>query len=117
VQQLAHLCWLRTKTACTSQQVTEAYESLLLQLSFLYQTNTDGLSNTQINFLEAVLKGEEKISSKDIIITYKLGTSSNVNRIKGALISKEIIEIRGNKIDFIDPMYKNWLKKHYFNLA
>jgi hypothetical protein len=116
VQQLAHLCWLRAKTSCTSEQVTEAYENLLLQLSFLYQTNTDGLSNTQVNFLEAVLKGEEKISSKDIIMTYKLGTSSNVNRIKGALISKEIIEIRGNKIEFIDPMYKNWLKKHYFNL-
>ena len=117
VQQLAHLCWLRTKTSCTKELVNESYESLLLQLSFLYQTNTDGLSNTQVNFLEAVLRDEEKISSKDIIMTYKLGTSSNVSRIKGALINKEIIEIRGNKIYFIDPMYKNWLKKHYFKLS
>lgn len=117
VQQLAHLCWLRTKTACTNQQVSEAYESLLLQLSFLYQTNTDGLSNPQVNFLEAVLKGEVKFSSKETIMNYKLGTSANVNRIKQALISKEIIEIRGARIDFIDPMYKNWLKKHYFKIA
>ncbi len=116
VQQLAHLAWLNTDTTCKNEQVTDAYENLLLQLSFLYQSITDGLSNTQISFLEAVLKGEEKFSSKEIIKAYNLGTSANVTRIKQALTGKEIIESVGNKIEFLDPMYKSWLIKHYFKL-
>jgi AAA+ ATPase superfamily predicted ATPase len=116
VQQLAHLAWLNSENICNAEQVTRAYENLLLQLSFLYQSITDGLSNTQLSFLEAVLKGEEKFSSKEIIKTYNLGTSANVSRIKQALTEKEIIESVGNEIEFLDPMYKSWLSKHYFKL-
>ena len=116
VQQLAHFSWLNAEKICTPEHVTTAFETLLLQLSFLYQSVTDGLSNSQINFLEAVIFGEEKFSSKEIIQTYKLGTSANVIRIKQALVSKEIIEISGSDIEFLDPMYKHWLAKHYFKI-
>lgn len=116
VQQLAHFSWLNAEKICNPEHVTTAFETLLLQLSFLYQSVTDGLSNSQINFLEAVMYGEEKFSSKEIIQTYKLGTSANVIRIKQALVSKEIIEISGSDIEFLDPMYKHWLAKHYFKI-
>ncbi len=115
VQQLAHLSWISTPKSCSKKQITDAYENLLLQLGFLYQTQTDGLSNTQIYFLKAVLSNEERFSSKEVIKTYKLGTSANVNRIKKALENNEIIEAQGNKIEFLDPMYKSWLKQYYFN--
>lgn len=114
VQQLAHLSWLRTSTECDEQLVNYAFENLLLQFGFLYQTNTDALSSTQVYFLDAVLKGEEKFSSKEVIQNFNLGTSANVSRIKQALINKEIMEIHGNIIEFIDPMYKHWLRIHYF---
>jgi hypothetical protein len=117
VQQIAHLSWLNTKKTCKKEQITDAYESLLLQLGFLYQTNTDGLSNTQINFLEAALKETKELSSKETIKTYKLGTSANVSRIKQALINKEVVEINGNQVEFLDPLYKSWLIKHYFKLT
>ncbi|HKJ78101.1 MAG TPA: hypothetical protein VKA10_01145 [Prolixibacteraceae bacterium] len=116
VQQLAHLSWVSTENECKKEIILNAHEKLLLQLSYLYQTNTDGLSNTQIYFLHALLKGEEKFSSKDMIKKYKLGTSANVSRIKQALENKEVIEITGGKIDFNDPVYKSWLKEHYFQL-
>jgi uncharacterized protein YqgQ len=117
VQQLAHFSWLNSSVTCKKEDVTSAFETLLLQLSFLYQTLTDGLSNSQINFLEALLNGEEKFSSKEIIKTYNLGTSANVTRIKQALVNKELIEISGSDIEFLDPMYKHWLAKHYFKIG
>jgi hypothetical protein len=64
-----------------------------------------------------VLRGEEKFSSMEIINKYKLGTSSNVNRIKQALIHKEIIEIQVERIEFIDPLYRDWLKKYYYKIV
>mgnify|MGYP000533682961 FL=1 len=114
VQQLAHLAWNETSGECSVENVDTAFDNLLLQLGFLYQTNTDSLSNTQINFLHALTNKENKLSSKDIIRKYKLGTSANVSRIKQALENKEIIEIQGDKNEFLDPMYKHWLQKHYF---
>jgi hypothetical protein len=37
-----------------------------------------------------------------------------VIRIKNALGEKEIIDIQQGKNEFLDPLYKNWLKHYYF---
>jgi len=33
------------------------------------------------------------------------------------LHDREIIDIIGKKVEFMDPLYKYWLKKYYFNQA
>ena len=114
VQQLAQQVWLRTKKECNAPLIKFAFDNLLTQLSFLFQSITDQLSPKQINFLRAVIDEVEQLSAKETIQDYNLGTSANVLRIKQALINKEIIDIEGNKINFLDPMYKCWLKKYYF---
>jgi uncharacterized protein len=116
VQQLAQQSWLRTIKACKEAVVMEAFDSLVLQLSLLFQSMTDGLSDTQVNFLRAVLQNVEQLSAKAVLDEYKLGTSANVQRIKEALVNKEILDIQGEKISFMDPVYKQWLKKHYFRI-
>ncbi|NLA25145.1 MAG: ATP-binding protein [Bacteroidales bacterium] len=115
-QQLAQLVWLRTSKVCSPEIVEEAHWGLVMQLDFLFQTITDTLSNTQVNFLKAVIENVEEYSSKETIKTYNLGTSANVNRIKTSLENKEIIDISGNKISLLDPLYKFWLAKVYFKI-
>ncbi|MEO8148866.1 MAG: ATPase [Bacteroidia bacterium] len=118
VQQIAQLSWLRTgKLWCDKATIEEAVEALMMQLSLLFQTITDGLSNTQINFLKAVLEGAQQISSKENLHKYNLGTSGNINRVRQALVNKEIIDVLNSKIAFQDPMYKRWLQEYYFNTA
>ena len=114
VQQLAQQVWLRSPKKCNTIIINEAYESLILQLSLLFQTITDELSSTHVNFLHALLDGTEQFSSKETLRRYQLGTSANVLRIKHALINKEIIDTLANNIQFNDPIYKAWLKKVYF---
>ena len=114
VQQLAQQCWFRTAEVCNEEIVLESHDSLTRQLSLIFQNITDSLANTQVNFLKALIKGENELSSKKVLQQYKLGTSANVNRIKDALMQKDIIDIRENRIDFLDPILKNWLKNYYF---
>lgn len=114
VQQLAQQSWFRTTNICDDEIVNEAFEELVMQLSLLFQTATDNLSNTQINFLNALLHKEPQLSSKEVLIKYNLGTSANVLRIKQALTNKEIIDIQSGIIEFIDPLFKHWLKNYYF---
>jgi len=116
VQQLAQQSWLRTETVCSGEIIKSAFSDLILQLSMLFQTITDGLSNTQLNFLKALLSGADQLSSQENIAEYQLGTSANVVRIKKALINKEIIDTGQNKIFFLDPVFRRWLMEYYFKL-
>jgi hypothetical protein len=116
IQQLSQQSWIRTQYICDNHIVNESYESLVLQMSLLFQNQTDRLSNTQVSFLEAMLHGEEHLNSQRVMTKYKLGTSGNIMKIKKTLTDKEIIDINIDKIDFIDPLYQGWLKKYYFRI-
>lgn len=117
VQQLAQQVWLRTSKTADEKLVEETVDSVLRQLGLLFQTITEGLSSTQLNFLKALLEGVEQLSSKEALIAYQLGTSGNVNRIKEALVSKEVIDVLSERPEFLDPMYKLWLARYYFKIS
>ncbi len=94
--------------------IEETLESLVLQLSLLFQNMTESLSSTQINFLKALTDGKKKLSSKVVIEQYKLGTSANISRIKKALIHKEIIDERiKGKLEILDPVFAIWFRDFY----
>lgn len=114
VQQLAHQAWLRTDAECSESIVLNAFEDLTAQLSMLFQMGINNLSNPQANFLHALINNEEQLSSKKILKKYRLGTSANIARIKQALLNKDAIDVLPDRIDFIDPVFKYWLKKYYF---
>lgn len=113
-QQLAQLVWLRTSKTAKDKSIDEAIEGLTLQLSLLFQSITEGLSTTKVNFSEIILSGETQLSSKQNIEKYKLGTSTNVVRVKKALINKEIIDEHKREITILDPIYSRWLREYYF---
>ena len=114
VQQLAQQAWFRTTGNCAEEIVLEAHEGIVAQLSLLFQSKTDELTNSQINFLKALIDGVEKFSSKETLKEYEMGTSANVLKVKRSLESKEIIDIQGNNISLLDPMFKSWLTTQYF---
>jgi hypothetical protein len=114
VQQLAQLCWFRCDHKMTGQVIDQSLDSLTLQLSLLFQNLTESLSTTQVNYLRALINEETRLSSKETIQQYQLGTSANVSRIKKALTDREIIDTVQGSCVFLDPMFKIWLKKYYF---
>ncbi|MFY9150757.1 MAG: hypothetical protein WAO52_01990 [Prolixibacteraceae bacterium] len=117
VQQLAQQTWLRTEKKCTTSNVSDAHQCIVNQLSLLFVNITESLSNTQLNFLKALLSGEKQLSSKNTLQKYKLGTSANIGRLKQALLSREIIDISADQIEIQDPIYKFWLQNKYFGIS
>ena len=116
VQQLAQQAWLRTKTSCSKPIIDDSLQGIKNQLSLLFVGQIEGMTATQINFLKAVLNGETTFTSQEVLKNYRLGTSANLNKIKTALLSKEIIDIQSKKIEILDPMFKLWLVEDYFNI-
>jgi len=113
VQQLAHTVWTATIKHCTDREFHDSLDVLLTQHAILFQREVDGLTNPQINFLKALSSNVTQFSAAETLRTYRLGTSGNVNRIKESLVSKEVIDIVQQRIEFIDPLFKVWFSTVY----
>lgn len=115
VQQLAHTVWSTTKKNCTEKEYHISIDELLTQHAILFQREVDGLTNPQINFLKALCSNVTQFSAAETLQVYRLGTSGNVNRIKESLVSKEVIDITPQKMEFIDPLFKLWFSTVYMS--
>ena len=76
---------------------------------------TNNLTDHQMSLLKAILDGETRFSSTDVIEKYGFNSSANVRRVKDALKKKEIVTF--NEKDepvILDPLFRYWLEKHYF---
>jgi len=115
VQQLAQLVWLRAKKTVSDEHIDEAMDSLVLQMSLLFQSMTENLTTSQVNFIRMLIEGETRYSSMENIERYGMGSSANVARIKKSLIGKEIIDEQSQELIILDPIYSCWLRRYYFN--
>ena len=115
LQQLCHNTWNNTNKEVTEKIVEESLELVIRSNMLYYQDICEGLSNTQINLLRAILHGERKLTSTATMQAFSLGTPRNVSKNKMALESKDIMEIHGNTINFNDPIFEYWLKNFFFN--
>lgn len=113
-QQLAQLAWLRTKDRCTEKIVTEAHDSLVEQLSLLFVTMTDSLTTQQLCYLNALIAGEQAISSTEVMHRYNISSATSVIRSRTALVKGDILDDKDGKVVFQDPIYAFWLKTRYF---
>ncbi|MDD3740813.1 MAG: ATP-binding protein [Bacteroidales bacterium] len=112
VQQFAWLVWTKTIEIAGNEEFDEAYDDLLNQNGILFYQYIDGLSSYQLNFLKALADGNESgFTNSDLMKKYNLSSSANVARIKKALEKKEIVDISGQKVSLIDPVFKIWLQR------
>ncbi len=115
VQQFANAVWIKTQKQCTESIINEALKDLLLQYELFFTREIQSLSNLQLNLLKAIALDEKILSGKKTIKKYHLNSSSSVSRSKDALVQKEIIDVFENKIEFLDPLLKIWIKTVYLN--
>ncbi|MDR0659255.1 MAG: hypothetical protein LBG19_00290 [Prevotellaceae bacterium] len=113
VQQLAHLVWLNTKGFVNDIAYETACEELLNHNERFFQKEVDGLTNPQISFLKAIIDGVDRFTSAEVLTSYKLNSSANVARVRGALEKKEVLEFIKNKPHFIDPVFEIWFTKRF----
>ena len=113
-QQLAQLSWLRTSGRCTVEVVKQAHSALVEQLSLLFVTITETLTNQQTAVLNALLAGESALTSTEVMHRYGISSGTAAFRAKAALIKSDILDDQAGKISFQDPIYAYWLKTKYF---
>ena len=116
VQLLAHICWLNTKGFVLDSVVNKSVEDIYDYNERVFRWITDGLSNSQLSYLHAVIDGVIRFSSVENLQRYDLHSSANIARVREALEKKEILSFdRYNMPSFIDPLFELWFRHRYLN--
>ena len=113
VQQLAWNVMTETDKVTTEEDFLRAVDSLLAQCSALFEEQLKGLTSYQLNFLRALSDGvTSDFGSKSILEAYRLGSKSNISRIKSSLQDKEIVDFTKDAGYWEDPVFKIWLRRN-----
>lgn len=114
VQQLSHYVWNNTRRKAGETELRRALEELLNANTPFYIKETESFSPTQLNFLKAVVRGETRFTSAEVMHTYALGTPRNAGKNKALMINNDVIHELEGKYEFLDPAYELWFRKVFF---
>ncbi len=114
VQQLAWNVMAETDKEVTDQNIEDGISTLLQQCNSLFVQQTDGLTSYQLNYIRALCSGiHTEFGAKTVQERFPLGTKSNINRIKSALIQREIIDDNKGSVFLTDKVFETWFKRAF----
>ncbi len=88
------------------------HQRLAATMSWSLRTQTESLTTYLLNFLHLLCSGVHSgFTAQTVAETYPLGSKSNIDRIKKALIDKELITPEKDGIFIADSVFELWLKK------
>ena len=114
VQQLAWLVFTLKEEGetVTENDVKQAKNDLLATNDILFMQMIEPLSEFQLNFLRAIASGIKKdFGLSEVREEYKLGSYSNITRLKTALLERDLIEKKETELVITDPIFAKWLKR------
>ncbi len=113
VQQMSFFVWADTETVVTEEIFHRQLQSVIDTNMPVFESETDKLALSQIAMLRAIVAGEQKLNSNEVVKRFNLGGPQTITRNKGVLIKLDILEKQGGKLVFVDPLYKLWFKQTY----
>jgi hypothetical protein len=104
-----------TSDTCTAAIADKSLNNLILHFDYRFYKIAERLTPKQLSFLKALVEGNQNLYSKSIRDKYQLGSTSNIAKIKISLERKEIINTGRLETVFTDPIFREWLRRRYFD--
>ena len=112
LNQFAFFCGTRSIGYISDKTIYEAIETVIALNEPRFRRTVSSLTVYQLSFLKAVLRGETRFSSSEVIAKYGFNSSANVKRLREALLKKEIITFREkDEPVVIDPLFEYWFRR------
>lgn len=117
INHFAAICDSLSKGYIMENILTAALEALISIHEPRFAATMNDLTTFQVNMLNAILRGETKFTSTEVIEEFSLSSSANVRRLKDALAKKEIVNFEtGGAPEVIDPLFEYWVRTRYFGM-
>ena len=112
VQRLAMETYATTGERADLATVREAYENLVRTYGPLFEQLVNPLTQSQLNFLLAIAEGAQELSSERTRRRYRLGSSSNVTKMRRTMRDREFVwQAARGELALLDPVFGEWLKR------
>lgn len=117
INHFSAICDSLTKGYIMEPILNEALSTIVSIHEPRFIATMEDLTTFQVSLLRAVLDGQTKFTSSDVIEQYALNSSANVRRLRDALCKKEIITFSDNGVpSVIDPLFEYWARRYYFEM-
>lgn len=117
INHFSAICDSLTKGYIMEPILNEALSTIVSIHEPRFIATMEDLTTFQVSLLRAVLDGQTKFTSSDVIEQYALNSSANVRRLRDALCKKEIIMFSDNGVpSVIDPLFEYWARRYYFGM-
>lgn len=114
-QNAFQILWYISGDKVKNSDVDATLVRLSEQNELQFHKVVEGLTTYQLNFLKALCSGMENLHSREAIEMFSLGTTATIQRSIQALLQKDVIDVMGKEITLVDPAFKWWFKKNFFN--
>lgn len=114
VQQLSWITWYKAEETVLDRNIDSAIKDLLEQNKTFFQKEVEQLTELQYNFVRAVSDGiTQGFSRKEVLRKYRLESSANVQAIRKAMMSKDMMYVDDDgNLQFNDPLFSLWIKQN-----
>lgn len=116
VQHLSYIVLNRLQAGqtATMNELPPAIDELISTNEALYMQQVEPLTAYQMNLLRAVVNGiHSGFNEKKVRSDYDLGSPSNFQRLRDALVERDLIYSEMRKIYTTDPVFNLWFKKRF----
>lgn len=111
------ICDSMSRGFITEPVLNDALHTLLFLHSVRFKAIMNDLTTFQVCFLRAVIDGNRKFTSLEVIRKYNLSSAANVRRLREALCKKEIITLNeDDEPELLDPLFEYWVRKYFFEI-
>ena len=113
LQQCCYFVWNATVTEVSEQSFSYGLKQMINTNSPMFLNDTETLAASQIEMLRAIKDGVLQLSSSETRTKYHLGNPNTISKNKKVLQNKDIVEMNGGKMVFVDPIYRLWFEREY----
>jgi len=115
VQQLGHIIWNNTLKEVDDEIFEESVNDIIGRNAMMFESIFENLSTNQIKVIHLLVDDiNAKHTSAAIVNKYNLVSSANVIQALKSLENKEVIDRFEGFTQFIDPVFRMWLKIRVF---
>ena len=105
VQQLSFFIWNSTDTEVTEEIFNRSLQRLIDTNAPMFQNDVEQLTASQKAMLRAVNDGRHQFAADQTKRLYAMGNANTIARNKRILQDKDYIEQRGQRFEFVDPIF------------
>jgi len=113
LQQCCYFVWNASTTEVTEESFNYGLKQMINTNSPMFLNDTESLVASQIEMLRAIKDGIQQLSSTEAKAKYHLGNPNTISKNKKVLQNKDVVEMKGGKMVFVDPIYRQWFAREY----